>query len=176
MSINENIGYWLERAGSHHFSGGKKWYQEAHQWCKSQSDKHSVPLSKVVAVTASLSPRVSWERNKILVDELLCLGDCGCIPAHKKRALENLKSFGSFKLGKKTGAFYHNILFYKYSQDVTIDFRIWDFFKLDEWNHITPKRYNYMEKIFQREAKNLSLLPHQLQAILWLTTKELGNE
>lgn len=182
QEINSKIDYWLERASSF-YSEGKNWYTSANEWAKTLGNDYNVHPAKVAGICAALSPRKEWNQNKKITEEFLQCNTCGHFGRQVKRAQviyeEDVQRLihhpYKYLGGLKTTAFFQNIYDPNFKARVTIDFRIWKFFKPDDWNHITKNRYFIMQDCFISKALDMNLIPCELQAILWLTTKHSND-
>lgn len=171
MSISK-IQHILAEARGEEIKEGMGWYREANRYCWSLSRKYGVPMPSVVGALAALSPRNKWERNKADVESLLLSPDAavGTFGANKKRALQCLSTPSPRALltGRKVRSFYDNILHYNAITVVTVDVwmgRIWD---------LEPtKGYDVVEEQVKHYAASMGILPHQLQAILWVVYRRL---
>ena len=165
---------------------GKNWYPEANYWCLKLSKEYDVPIRLVAGLTALFSPLKSWEINKKLVEGYLECQECGTFSYQRTRAT-NLWSEVITHLdderqdnyimktlnGKKVTSFYHNIVYPKSSDKVTIDTHIINV--VHPGLNLTPKRYLCIEKSFQDVSKEVGLTPPQLQATLWVQQKNERN-
>ena len=174
----------LERVSPSLVAEGKNWYLDAHNWCQIQSKEYDVPVRLIVGLTALFSPLKSWEINKRLVIDYLQCQSCGTFSYQKRKAIElwsdtilcrNEKEQDNYIMktlnGKKVVSFYHNIVYPKSSDRVTIDTHIIN--AVSPGVYLTPKRYLCIEKSFQDVAKDQRMLPLEVQAIIWLDQKKI---
>lgn len=179
--IESKIDYWLERASSSIIQDGLNWYKSANEWATNISREYDIDQKKVIGILSALSVQKEWNHNKKLLVEFLECKSCGHLGRQLKisniilNGCSNDDYIMSALSGRKTSSFFHNICYPDVSYKLTIDFRMWKFFKDDSWNHITPKRYDLMERVFKDKSYNLDISLPQLQAILWLTTKTYGR-
>ena len=147
------------------------WYQEAGQ--------RSIP-----SLLAALSPSTEIERNHELVDELIRLGDCshayGLCIERGRRILAGEPALTVLG-GRKTRAFYRNLLDPNRPGPVTIDrhaisllygLKLGDTTGLTILNRIGA--YQWAAAIYRTVARRYGVLPHQLQAVTWLTWRRLN--
>lgn len=151
---------------------GLTWYNRAYNEAVLLSQVFEVPLWKVCGVISALSPRNKWARNlsdawDILETPKLSTKTC-TFKSQRQKAIdiinakeenEVLKILG----GTKTKHFYTNILRYDTSDCVTVD--VWAYRSVD----LEPKNkfYKPIEAAYQQVAKELGIMPHQVQAVVW---------
>ena len=152
---------------------GMTWYMRAHNECLLLSEVFDIPFNKVVGVVAALSPNNRWQQNlkdawnfleTPSIDTKVCT-----FKNQRRKALAILQGGGRIdeitKIlnGEKTKKFFTNIVNYDTSEDVTVD--IWAYRSVG----LEPKKkyYKLIEQAYQESAKQLGMLPHQLQAIVW---------
>lgn len=175
--IKNKIDYWLERASSFSIEEGLVWYSECNNFCSDLATKYNISVKKVAGILSALSPMKEYKYNQKLVKEFLECQSCGHLSNQIKKCLiiyngyDNDSYILNVLVGRKTSSFYHNIVYPTSSDKITIDFRMWKYFKPDSWKHITTKRYDLMGKCFLEKALEHHVVGNQLQAILWLTCK-----
>lgn len=152
---------------------GLTWYKRAHNEALLLSQVFDVELPKVVGIIAALSPNNKWQRNLKdawnLLETPLIKTKCSTYIKQRQKALDILNGTGRdidilrTLGGTKTKNFYTNILYYKYSQEVTVD--MWAYRSVN----LEPKQkhYNSVELAYTNVAKELNIMPHQLQAVVW---------
>lgn len=181
------INKYYKLANEQDMQDGLTWYNEAHEFCKEMADTFNVPLNKVAAVCSILSVQTLWSKNKLnlisflesyhyTMFEDIYERNVNLYTKNVQKAIdvflsnEPPETFWSGKSGHKTLNFYFNILDTS-GNHVTIDTHIANLLKIN-----LPKTTNQYKKVvslYQKEAKKLGILPHQLQAINWLTYKRL---
>ena len=160
----------------------QNWYFTVNDYCKTVSDMYNVPLIKVAGIMSALSPNNTFASNvKSLENFLKFKGDCkvATYGNQKIKALAILNSGDDITVeeikkilgGLKTQAFFDNIYRPESSQDVTID--LWMIRHFGIQGSLTPKRYRDASNKIKVLAKQLNLLPHQVQAKLWVDIR--GN-
>lgn len=176
--------------GTQAYNDGFAWYKEAHAFACELSDMTGQPLEVVTAVIAVLSPAVSWETNKKDAIAMLTSANPESVTVstygQNKTKAVNLILHGDLSQlgGRKVTSFYHNILNPDCTENITIDRHAarachgLKGLKMSS-DDIPPiasdKRYNAYKVLYQRLAKNLGLVPCQLQAIIWVNFRtELG--
>jgi hypothetical protein len=160
----------------------QNWYFQVNDYCLTLSETYSVPLVKVAGILSALSPNTSFAHNiKSLEAFLRTKGNCKVTTynAQKNKALTIYNSPDTITIdevkailgGLKTMAFFDNIVRPASSQAVTID--IWMIRHFGINGSLTPKRYEIASNKIKKLAKELNLLPHQVQAKLWVDIR--GN-
>jgi len=162
---------------------GKTWYWNAHNWCVDRELEFRVPYIKVGGVLSLLSPLQNWERNKINTIKMLSCGDCNYFSKQKAKAklllsnpylYQTIDEIRLFINGQKTSNFFMNIVQPFNPEYITIDKHMIDI--LMPGKHITYDRYLEMTKSITNHAAELSIVPNQLQAILWVTHKRIKQD
>ncbi len=176
---------------------GMTWYGDAHEVAVGLSLKHSTEVSRVVGVLAAISPGNNWGRNIMEADEFISafvrgytlpsVGVYGRRNVAKARRILNGESPESVlhtKTGPKVWAFYSNILDPMNSQELTIDrhakalaynlpSKRKGFASDDKLSIVGRVEYRYLVRHYRVIAERLGLVPHQLQAVTWVTWKRL---
>lgn len=185
--VKERLLHWLGLAEARHIAAGKLWYREAHGFAVELSRLYDIPLPSVVGVIAALSPSVYWSANKQQA-EALCraYADGGPLSAvvvttYGKQAAKARKILetGIVSLGKrpyKTSNFYENILCPDSHGAVTVDQHIVTAAGFTEfWVCGAKWCYDLIANALQEIAAQQGLLPCEVQAIIWLTYKDLTD-
>lgn len=153
---------------------GLAWYGKAAERCLEISLKTNTPIHKTMGVVAALSPKMSWENN-LKQAEILCqTRDCSALSRSKAYACEILDCDGDFisiihlLKGRKTGAFFCNIMGDIGYKVVTLDSHMGEICGVPNW---TPRRYEYWEDRICWMARELNIKPSAVQATLWLHHK-----
>jgi len=160
----------------------KNWYFEVNDYCKTLSDVYSIPLIKVAGIMSALSPNNTVRLNCISLEKFLRYkGNCkvSTFNSQKNKALtiyngndnitvEEVKDILGVKKdgGLKTKAFFDNIFRPESSQEVTVDLWMCRWAKIE--GSLTPKRYKNVAKKIKDMAKEIGVLPHMLQAKIWV--------
>ena len=160
----------------------QNWYFEINDYCKTLSEVYNVPLIKVAGILSALSPNNTVRSNVISLEKFLRTnGNCKVttFDGQKSKALSILNAddnitvdqvkniLGSKKdSGLKTKAFFDNIFRPESSQEVTIDLWMIRWAKIE--GSLTPKRYRDTAQKVKDLAKKIGVLPHQLQAKIWV--------
>ena len=160
----------------------QNWYFQVNDYCKTLVELHNIPLIKVAGILSALSPNNTFATNiKSLEAFLRTKGNCKVTTynAQKNKALTILNSPDTITIeevkailgGLKTMAFFDNIVRPEVSQDVTIDLWMIRHFGIE--GSLTPKKYKDASNKIKKLANSLNLLPHQVQAKLWVDIR--GN-
>ena len=180
MSIEDKIHYWFTRTSSELIYEYAKWYYTTKEWCTDTAAEYNNNTHKIAGILSALSVQKEFSQNKRLVKEFLECQSCGHMSSALKKAKliynlddEDIKpdTIMNILSGRKTRSFYHNIMYPGSSEYLTVDFRMWKYYKEDSWEHITPRRYNVMEKVFNKVALDNGISVPSLQAICWCITK-----
>ena len=158
------------------------WYFRVNEYCVTLSETYNVPLIKVAGILSALSPNTTFAHNiKSLEAFLRTKGNCKVTTynSQKNKALTILNASYNITIdevkkilgGLKTMAFFDNIVRPETSQDVTIDLWMIRHFGIE--GSLTPKRYKDASNKIKKLANSLNLLPHQVQAKLWVDIR--GN-
>ena len=172
-------------------SGGLNWYNEANQFCKDIAKESGLELFQVVGIVAALSPQKSWDANKdIAYKFIIKKQDTGlhngvqmnkaydCLHAENFNEVYNLLS----KDQVKTSQFFFNILFPSVDNNATIDRHalgsiIYNQNNIksisDNMSKMTKKQYFFFSDCYKLAAKELGILTHELQAVVWVVYREL---
>lgn len=163
----------FREASNSDISDGMRWYRDAHLYCKTISNKYNLPLYKAVAMLAVLSPRNKWERNKQDLVNVILYRDkavCGTFNQNKDKAIKILDAKNEEEVTNLVSSikcynFFINIYKPNMTGFVTVD--VWAMRSVDFDGNLTEKRYNDIKRAYIDASKELSILPHELQAIVW---------
>lgn len=180
--IRTKIDYWFNRTSSQLIYDYSQWYYTTKEWCENTAIEYNIETNKVAGILSALSVMKEFSHNQKLVKQFLECQTCGhmgsaLLKANLIYGLENSSNAIIMNIlnGRKTSSFFHNIMYPGSSEYLTVDFRMWKFFKKDEWKHITPKRYDEMEKVFQETSLDMKISVPSLQAVCWCITKYHGK-
>lgn len=165
---------------------GQTWYDRCLAFVQALADNHDRTVADVAAVLAVLSPSTTLEQNIIDTINVLAGNDEAKVgtygPQHQKAlAVRDLGFTPDEVLGKnKTAAFWSNIVNPQTAGRVTVDRHAarvatgWTMTADESYYYVnTPAKYSVLETAYRLAADRLDLLPHQLQAITWITFKRL---
>ena len=175
-----NLQACLDLATEADWAAGLTWYRDAHAAALQLSVRYGVPVHAAAGIIAALSPQNGWENNLTAAD--LFLQD-PTKDVHFHDACEKARAIlsGAAPLdalrGQKVRSFYRNISDPTRNGAVTIDRHaaaILTGLSTPEWNTKFQKTlerkhfYRLATAVYRAEARRLSLLPHQVQAVAWL--------
>jgi hypothetical protein len=167
---------------------GRVWYYEAQSFCQDISKRYKVDSYIVAAVTAILSPRSRWERNKQDAEAMIKafvsnkgIDSFTVCNTHTNKA----KAWGVLEGGvqisaksPKTHSFAMNVGLLS-PDHITID--SWHIRAcltqpgegvVDTVDTITEKQYRRVEAITAKLAGKRRMKGYQFQAIVWLAIKQ----
>lgn len=158
---------------------GRTWYVAAHGTARGMARLYGCGTSTAAAVIAALSPRIAWETNVDEAHECFVYGDdwgYAALRANVDKALDIIAgSDPEDRLGgRKVRSFYRNIIDPYGSLDVTLDgwmATALDLPLYDNGNVPILQRkggYDAVAEGFRLVADELGVMPHQLQATVWL--------
>ena len=190
---------WYAISTSRQRATGSVWYPDALAFCWELADNHRMDTVKVTGVVAALSPAVYWDLNKRQAEALLQAYATGgmesadqvVLSTYGRQAVKAKRilalpgdSFGYVSrtaildiLGRrafKTRTFFLSIL--DNDQAVCIDRHIITALNFsDRWVQGSVWCYDLLADAIRHAADDLGLVPHDLQAIIWITFKEVAN-
>lgn len=183
--LHSNILTVFNLSTEEQITDGLKWYADARSECERISQESNIPFITVCSIMAALSPMSPWEKNK-LDCQALCMGNeehrfvtFGANVA-KARRLLSMACYNEIVTelnGQKITAFFDNI-YNPESDTVTIDSHMVSIAsgirlsKKDRPN-VTKTLYLTIEDGVRSIADKFKLRPYELQAILWVTWREL---
>jgi hypothetical protein len=159
------------------------WYTEANEFAQLMSTTYNVPLTTVCGIISALSPQKSWEENKKLTVRFLSNGTTHNqtqLNINKAKCIlvtDNVDQILAILNGNKTKNFFLNILYPNKAMGVTIDRHAIAAAlqtnktakSLDKsYAVLTDKQYDFFAGCYTELAGDLGILPHQLQAIVWV--------
>ena len=160
------------------FKDGKYWYKKENKHIKKVAKRYGMTVRQYAEITARLSIRNNWIRNrldavrlsynKILGRPIDAVKVC-TTKVHKNIAYEYCDGIGTIQPNAlKIHAFAKNLQLNK--DYVTIDVWIkraftncWDVDSFD----MNSKQYEQLSNIIKKVAKEENLIPYQVQAIAW---------
>lgn len=197
--IERNILSVYVRANEHDRAEGLYWYANAHDSCRVMAGKLGVSMAQAAGVVAALSPGLNWGLNLLQAElfigewvkgargkDLPMVGVYGYRNVRKSiRILQGDNPREVLGGGMKTQAFYDNILAPLESKGVAIDRHAKGLALRSNSARgatatqdaiVTPSEYPYYVRHYVGIAERLGLIPHQLQAVCWVTWRRLkGN-
>jgi len=175
---------------------GEIWYDSARQIAHTLAIRHTITLVQAAAVIAVLSPMKSWNQNVKDAERILAGWDTGLTaleqggtftnslkkvdrilflqngPRQGKDALAILK-------GQKIMSFYDNIA-HPDTLNITIDGHAYHIamfgmerLSIPKAPGMTPTVYGHFQQAYHQAAQILNVLPSVLQAVTWVTYRNL---
>jgi hypothetical protein len=149
------------------------WYFILNDYAKSLAERNGLSLIQTAGIISALSPMVQFTTNLRDAERFCSTRSIANLATYNSQRMKALRILGAktesevlaILGGNKTKAFFLNILKPEISQDVTIDTWMIKFFG---FKSLTPKRYADASKEVQNVAKELGIMPHQLQALVWV--------
>ncbi len=191
MTHLKNIEKVLAHADEIDIREGKLAYQWHHNTLRNISHHYGSGFVQTCAAFSALSPnndQMGNYRSLISTLEGIKKGiECKDITistynACRDRAYSYIigdKDFLMETKGKKTIAFYHNIVKPECKQHITIDGHMFSIYNGQRMTmkEVAGLRFSYDEvsSAFKKVASCHNLIPNQLQAILWFTWKRIHN-
>ncbi len=167
-----------EKAPAEMRERGRHWYKREHAEARLIAEEAGLPVEHVCACLAVLSPRCQWPRVKAASRELLSgKKPRGFFNRNLTKAVQIVSSRNGIPIdphkAPKTWAFWQNLWHPEDPGPVTLD--SWMFRA-----HGLPARvgfaaYQTLAECYRRVARELSLIPNQLQATVWLHSKKMRN-
>lgn len=159
------------------------WYVNANNYCRYLSDKHQLPLDKVIGIVSALSPRKEWGLNKRIAEQLITSNNCGQIKVFVDKA-RNIRDNGNTETeilsilnGQKIKSFYMNIKYPNKGDNVTIDRHAIAVAigrtASDTEQALTDKHYKFFKDCYIWTAEQLGIKPLLLQSITWEAWKRI---
>lgn len=156
---------------------------------------HNMPLvsvTKACGVIAAISPMMSWKRNMILAEDIIRNPDgwakLGCLKNNAKKAYEIIHSDGQedtildILKGKKTTAFFLNILYPEKAISLTMDRHAISIAmgrkitKDDaKFFQLTAGQYKFLVESYRWTAAKLGVNPLILQSATWVLWRQEGR-
>lgn len=173
---------------------GMAWYQNARDQAQAIAVKHEIAVYIVVAVIAALSPNNKWERNVQNADDLIggfIAGDAmetikvSTYHKMKQKAWSILQEqtlnpdYDMAKTmlnGQKITSFFmdimgeFNVTIDGHARNIAYNERVG---LTDDRTNIGVREYRALQAAYYDAARDLDLMPYQLQAITWTTWREL---
>ncbi len=166
---------------------GFNWYQNAHNICVQWLGNYSVLLSldHAAGILAALSPMQSWQGNIRSAETLLATGNCkglGYAVTDARQMYEGAHPYQVLYEGgrnnTKVRSFYENIRNPDEVGTVTIDRHMIGLLAddphiLDSQRWISRQHHRWAKERFETVADEINVLPHQAQAIAWITWRRI---
>lgn len=149
------------------------WYYILHDYAKNLAERNNLTVMQAAGIISALSPMVLFTTN-LRDAERFCstrsIANLATYTSQRKKALRIIGAKTESEIleilgGAKTKAFFLNIYKPETSQDVVLDTWMIKFFG---FKSLTPKRYREASQEITRIAQEMALMPHQVQALLWV--------
>ncbi len=162
---------------------GLAWYLSAHSIAADLASRHGVTVRQAAGVLAALSPQTGWSENIRLADQALSDGEAS---GHYQDACDKADAILSgadpadVLGGRKVRSFFTNILFPLRPGAVTVDRHCVDLLA-GERGYVNSRilerigAYATCASVVRDVARELGLLPHQVQAIAWVAWRQLHD-
>lgn len=171
---------------------GLTWYAEANSYAKELAIRFNISISQSVGIIAAFSPQSGWIENKryaltfLYTPNLRVRSQVQTDKANHILKLTNetdiYNALSICDKAFKTKAFFLNIANPDVDGDVTIDRHAIasciqhpdNVSALDgSYGHLTKPQYEFFQRCYIKAAKQANILPHQLQAIVWVTYRRI---
>ena len=171
---------------------GLQWYNDANLYCRELATRFDISLSQAAGIIAAFSPQTGWAENKRFALSFLYNKKQrikSLVQTNKALKILQLTSeadiHNALALGDKafkTKAFFLNMLNPDVQTSCTVDRHAIacciqhpdNVHALsNKYGKLTAKQYNFFKQAYITAAHELGILPHQLQAITWLTYRRI---
>jgi hypothetical protein len=171
---------------------GLTWYRDANTYCRELASRFNITLQQAAGIIAVFSPQTQWTANKryavsfLINPKLLLRSRVQLVKAKKILTLTSETDIYNAQTvadaAYKTKSFFLNILNPDIATDVTVDRHAIavclqhpdNVYALDaSFAKPTKGQYDFFQQCYMKAAAQLDILPHQLQAITWLTYRRL---
>jgi len=186
--IKTNLELLFNAASTAELAEGLAWYYNQHHILQALAVKYHVPITAVCGACAAISPGLPWFRNLQDTETLLSnpdnviVGVYGKLNQQKALAILSGKNpldiLGLNSNYPKVLSFYLNLAYPDKDLAVTIDrhMKCAAFNITEERDKNAPVRiveYREISAAVREIAEDNRLLPHQVQAIIWVTWRNL---
>jgi hypothetical protein len=173
------------RANALELQEGQSWYETANALAVGIASKNGLSVPQAAGIVAALSPQMSWEYNQVAAERLAAGLKVGALGTSIRKAEKIRDNPGTDPLdilgGDKVRAFYTCILAPKTSDAVCIDRHALDlaeglFSNTGEGRATLLGKVGVYEQVaesYRRVAKVLGVPPHIVQAVTWVTWRNL---
>ena len=171
----QTLRHLVDRVDHETWQQGMVWYQNAHAYARQIGEQYGYSIDQTAWALALLSPQNRWAQNKADLVELIETGDCGALPLGTGRAALTLSGEAvgeEIAGGNKVRAFGHNIRYPHNSADVTLDTWMISALGITDARYLERRGiYHAISDAFRKVAEDHGIMPHQLQATLWIHTR-----
>lgn len=178
----EHIRATLERASLAEQREGTLWYLSAHAEALKLTQRYDVSIPQAAGIIAALSPQNGWDNNLVAADAFLASDGTAYVhfanAVHKAQAILGGDHPLDALRGPKVRSFYHNILYPDLAGYVTVDRHacaVAANLPTPQYLREYPKTlerstvYGYVAALYRTVARDYGILPHEVQAIVWVT-------
>lgn len=179
--VVENIRNVFNKCDESELLNGKDWYKHANLFSLALAETYKISEMKVAGIISAFSPQKDWLHNKVLAEEFLRTN--GKISRHTslqtnkaRRILYHSSSkedIEKYLNGLKTINFFNNIFNPLSREHVTVDRH--HIYLSVGWDAqtCTPKQYEFLKENTVIFAKEVDMIPSELQSTLWVCWKRL---
>lgn len=180
--------WYYDQANGIEIDRGEQWYYDANGYASMLSDRFDVPLVRVAAVLACLSPQKNWQENQKLAKDYLSGIKAGHFRSAYMKADMCMMSdtseemFNLISKGMKSSHFFMNIAHPDMREHVTIDRHaigacIYSSSEIqtipESYGQMTKKQYNFFVSCYKSAAEYRGSIPCQMQAVVWTVYRRL---
>lgn len=156
---------------------GKNWYPNEKEYSFELAKKYSLELQQITGLFAAFSPLKSVLENKRILVNFLNGSRYGHTSLQMNKAelilqTNKIEEIDVILSGRKTTAFHRHLYNPLCKEKVCVDTHVIKYFNKGSIIHITPNRYSMYENSIKKWSKKVNLLPSELQALLWLYSKQ----
>jgi hypothetical protein len=189
--INSILRFY-ELASISEVKDGLTWYSEANKYARELAARFDISIQQVVGLIAAFSPQAGWVENKRYTVTFLYNPNSRIrsqVQTDKAKLIlsylvesDIYNALSTRGAAYKTKAFFKNILNPDIDSDVTIDRHAIasclqhpdNVSALDErYGQLTSTQYEFFQNCYIKAARQVNILPHQLQAIVWVTYRRI---
>jgi hypothetical protein len=186
-----NLTATLDRATPADIREGTGWYATAHEYARTYASAYGISTDAAAGIIAALSPQNGWDNNLQATERFLASDGEAEVHFHlcteRARAIYNgaepLDALG----GRKVRSFYRNIARPDIAGAVTVDRHACAVLHgTDTPTYLRNKAnaralerygvYHTAAAVYRAHARTLGILPHELQAIAWITHRRIQTE
>jgi len=156
---------------------GKNWYPNENNYSRELAIRYNLDLQQITGLFASFSPLKSVSENKKILVNFLNGSRYGHTSLQMNKAelilqTNKLEEIDVILSGRKTTAFHRHLYNPLCKEKVCVDSHVIKYFNVGKIIHITPNRYLMYENSIKKWAKKVNMYPSEIQAILWILTKQ----
>lgn len=178
--VQDNFRHVFDLATVDDLEEGKEWFRNAHSFSFSLAERKGLQTYHTAGVLSALSPSTAWEDNVTRAETFVTTRR---LSGHMRQQINKAKNImltdcptkvAKILNGPKTVNFFYNIYDPNLQQYVTIDRHMVNLAsRIEGLIDPTPKQYDFLVNETIKFAKNVNLMPNQVQATLWVTWRKL---